>query len=190
MNLLNAFKPQQQRPIEDRPSEIYRASETLLEWEAPERVFKKYSREFYRRMAVILIFFGFLFLFVWDIVVIVVLGIVFFVVYTFHSIPPRKVIHKITTNGIFYAMDYHYMWRELRSYYFEKRDNVRYLIINTVDPLPGRLYLIIDKSITNEKIAEVLSSHLSFDEKPTTNVYEDMMKAFRSSVKLKSFSEE
>lgn len=190
MNLLNAFKPQQQRPIEDRPSEIYRASETLLEWEAPERVFKKYSREFYRRMAVILIFFGFLFLFVWDIVVIVVLGIVFFVVYTFHSIPPRKVIHKITTNGIFYAMDYHYMWRELRSYYFEKRDNVRYLIINTVDPLPGRLYLIIDKSITNEKIAEVLGNHLSFDEKPTTNVYEDMMKAFRSSVKLKSFSEE
>lgn len=175
------------KPVEER---LYKPSVTLLEWEAPERAFRKYSREFYRRVGVILIFFAFLLLAIQDFMVIAVLGVIFFVVYVFHSIPPRKVIHKVTTNGFYYAMDYHYMWSELQSFYFEKKDGVRYLILNTVDPLPGRLYVILPKDITEDALLKNLNQYLSFDENPGSNVYEDMMRAFKSRIKLKSFSVE
>ena len=195
MEILNTVKkindkyngPREEKPVEEK---IFRPSETLLEWESPERAFKKYTREFYRRMGVILIFFAFLLLAIQDFMVIAVLGVIFFVVYVFHSIPPRKVVHKITTNGFYYAMDYHYMWSELRSFYFEKKDSIRYLILNTVDPLPGKLYVILGKEITEDTVLKTLNQYISFDENPASNVYEDIMKAFRSRVKLKSFSEE
>ena len=38
---------------------IVKPSETLLEWDAPERMFKKRTREFYRKIAIIIIFFAF-----------------------------------------------------------------------------------------------------------------------------------
>ena len=82
------------------------------------------------------------------------------------------------------------MWSELRSFYFEKKDSIRYLILNTVDPLPGKLYVILGKEITEDTVLKTLNQYISFDENPASNVYEDIMKAFRSRVKLKSFSEE
>ena len=202
MELLKAYKNLNDRiigkesePVRDvsaqaQEDKIFRPSATLIEWEAPERAFKKYTREFYRRMGVILIFFAFLLLIIQDYTVIAVLGVIFFVVYVFHSVPPRKVVHKITTNGVYYAMDYHYMWKELRSFHFEKKDNIRYLVMSTVDPLPGRIFLIIDKNITNETLLDILNKYISFDETPATNIYEDIMQAFRSKVKLKSFSQD
>jgi|688.fasta_scaffold00773_4 cell division protein FtsW (lipid II flippase) len=186
LNSLNLNKKQEQ-PIENQ---VYKPSVTLLEWEAPERAFKKYSREFYRRMGVILLFFGLLLLMIQDFTVIAVLGIIFFVIYVFHTIPPRNVIHKITSNGVYYAMDYHYMWKELKSFYFEEKDGIRYLVINTVDPLPGRIFLIIAKDISNDHVMNILNQYLSFDETPESNIYEDMIRIFKSKVKLKSFSEE
>lgn len=187
-NLNQKYKDPKEESVKEE--KIYKPSVTLLEWESPERAFKKYSREFYRRTGVILIFFAFLLLTIQDFIVIAVLGVIFFVIYVFHSIPPRKVVHKITTNGFYYAMDYHYMWNELRSFYFEKKDGITYLILNTVDPLPGRLYIILAKDITKDQILKILNEYLSFEENPQSNVYEDIMKAFKSRVKLKSFSEE
>ena len=195
MEILNTVKkindkyngPREEKVVEEK---LFKPSVTLLEWESPERAFKKYTREFYRRMGVILIFFAFLLLAIQDFMVIAVLGVIFFVVYVFHSIPPRKVVHKITTNGFYYAMDYHYMWSELKSFHFEKKDSIRYLILNTVDQLPGKLYVILDKETSEDLVLKTLNQYLSFDENPASNVYEDIMKAFRSRVKLKSFSEE
>jgi len=154
---------------------IVKPSETLLEWDAPERMFKKRTREFYRKIAIIIIFFALLLLIIKEFLLIVVLGIVFFVVYVFHTVPPRVIHHKVTTNGLDYASLHLYRWDELESFFIEKKEDTHMLVINTKNPLPGRILLLLDERLNQDKVTKVLNEYISIVENPEVGVLDKIM---------------
>jgi len=154
---------------------IIKPSQVLIEWDAPERVFKTKSREFYRKTGVIIIFFAILLLIIKEFLIIGVLGIVFFVVYVFHTVPPKVVHHKITTNGLDYASQHLYMWSELTSFYIERKDDTDFLILNTKNPIPGRILLLLDAKTNHSKLAEIINDYISIVEKPEVGMIEKFM---------------
>lgn len=159
-------------------------SKTLFEWEVQERIFKEKSREFYRRLAVIVIFFSLLAVIIKDIPLVLILGLSFFAVYVFHTIPPRKVVHKITDRGIDYASDYLYTWDELKNYWIEEKDGYKLLISDTVNPLPGRITLLLNPDVNIKNLQAELNNRLLFNENPSVPVYESMLTKVSSKFKL------
>ena len=154
---------------------IIKPSQVLIEWEAPERVFKTKPREFYRRTGVIIIFFAILLLIIKEFLIIGVLGIVFFVVYVFHTVPPKVVHHKITTNGLDYASEQLYMWKELESFFIERKDDTDFLIINTKNPIPGRILLLLNEKVDHGKLSKIVNEYISIVEKPEVTIMEKFM---------------
>lgn len=150
----------------NQPNQIVKPSVTLLEWDAPERMFKEKPREFYRKIGVILIFFAILFLIIKDFVVIGILGVIFFAVYVFHTIPPRNVHHKVTTNGIDYASEHIYRWDELQSFYLDKKEDTDILTLITKQQLPGRIFLLLSEGMDKENLARTMNEYISIDENP------------------------
>lgn len=173
-NLKTMFFPPKQsenvvqstQPVKYQAPQITKPTEVLLEWEAPERMFEPKPREFYRKIAVIIMFFILLLMLIKEFLLIAVLGVVFFVVYVFTTVPPRKVTHQITNNGINFAGDKLFRWEELKSFFIDKKNNTEILCVDTVAMLPGRLFMILGKDIKKEKVIEVTNQYLSITEVP------------------------
>lgn len=163
---------------------IVKPSKVLLEWEVPERLFQKKSREFYRKTAVMLIFFAFLFLVIFDFILIALVGVVFFAIYVFHTIPPRMVKHQITTHGVVYASEHLYKWEELRDFFIDQKQGVNILNINTVNMFPGRLFLLMPGNITPQKMTELVNQYISFVEKPKPSPLELITQKVASKINL------
>ncbi|OGC51628.1 hypothetical protein A2982_01980 [candidate division WWE3 bacterium RIFCSPLOWO2_01_FULL_39_13] len=163
---------------------IIRLSKVLLEWDSPERLFKKRSREFYRKVAVIIIFFALLLLIIKEFLLIGVLGVVFFVVYVFHTVPPRIVHHQITTNGINFASEHIYPWSELRGFFIDEKDGVKILNVDTKAPLPGRISMLLDKSIDYKKAEAIVNEYLSIVENPEISMAEKLMSGISSRISI------
>lgn len=173
---LSSYFLRKQPSEEDAKSrEIVKPSVTLMEWDAPEREFKKHPREYYRKVAVISIFSALILLVMLEFVLIFVVGIVFFVIYVFHTIPPRNVHHQITTNGVNYASEHLYRWYELKSFYIEKKTQHRALIIDTVEPLPGRIILLMPDSVDQEALTKTLNEYISINEEPEEGVLDQLL---------------
>lgn len=163
---------------------IIKPSITLFEWESPERHFKKRDREFYRKIAIIMIFFALMLLVIKEFMLIGVLGVTFFAVYVFTSIEPRKIVHKITTNGVNYASQKLYLWQDLISFYIEKKEDYDDLIINTKEPLPGRLIMLLDKETDQIQLAKTLNEYISIIESPQKNIYQQLMDKMASRLNI------
>jgi hypothetical protein len=163
--------------------EIIKPTEVVLEWEAPERVFVKQPREFFKRIAVIISFFVLLLVFIKEFLVIAVLGVVFFVTYVFYTVPPKNVKHQVSNNGVNYGGEHLYRWKDLISFYFEMRSGVDTLVLNTVDPLPGRLFLLLNNKVDKSKLQHELNQRISIVENPEKSIYEDWMKTITSKMK-------
>jgi len=161
--------------ISQSPEQIVKPSKVLIEWEAPERLFVKRPREFYRKIAIIILFFAFLLLIIKEFLLIGVLGVVFFVVYVFHTVPPRTIKHQITTNGINYASEHLYRWDVLRDFFIDEKDNVKILNVNTKDPLPGRIFMLLSKDLDYKKVSTAINEYLSIVENPEVSAIDKMV---------------
>lgn len=171
-------------PRGEESRKIVRPSEVLIEWTAPERMFKTRSREFYRKIATIIIFFALLLFIIKEFLLIIVLGIVFFVVYVFHTVPPSMLRHRVTTNGVDYASAHLYKWEELQSFYIEKKETHKVAVINTINPFPGRIFLLLDKSVDVKKLSDILNQFISIVEKPEIGAMDKIMNFVYSRIKI------
>lgn len=181
--LVDTKKPKTSATTESE-KKVVKPSQVLLEWVAPERLFKRKSREFYRKIAVIIIFFSLLLLVIKEFLLIGVLGVVFFVIYVFHTIPPRNITHKITTRGINYASGYLYEWDKLNSFFIEKKENTYILNVNTVDPLMGRIFLLLSDEVDRKKLSRLLNEHISIVEDPQPTTMDRMINKITSKINL------
>jgi hypothetical protein len=172
--ILNSFL---NKPEEANPQEIVKPSVSLIEWDAPEREFKKHPREYYRKIAVIVIFVAAIALVMTDFILMLVIGVVFFVVYVFHTIPPRTIHHRITSNGVDYGSEHLYKWSDLKSFYIEKPPETEHhrIIIDTVEALPGRLILLLDEKINRDDLSKTLNQYISIDETPEVGILDKLL---------------
>jgi len=169
---------------QENKEEVLKPSKELIKWEAPERLFKTKSREYYRRLAVIIIFFSLLAIITKDIPMVLILGVSFFAVYVFHTIPPRKVTHQITTRGVNYASEYLYTWDKLVDFWIEEKEGKKVLNMTTVDALPGRITLIIGDSVDAKKLSKEINNYLSINENPVKPVANGLLAKISSKIKL------
>lgn len=168
----------------DASTRIIKPSRTLLTWEAPERIFVKRSPEYYRKIAVIIVFLALLLLIIKEFLLIGILAIIFVVVYIFHTIPPGKVRHEITTNGVNYASQHAYKWDELDNFFIEKKAGVNILNINTKRMLPGRIFLLLDMKTTPAEVTRIINEYLSVMDVPEKSVIEQFTANFAKKIKL------
>jgi hypothetical protein len=141
--------------------------ETLLEWTAPGRPFRKRGRQYYLTSLLIVILVEIiLFLFSQYMLMLVVLSLLF-VAFSLATIAPSNFKYRISTEGITIE-DHFFLWQELYDFYFKKREGVDVVHVRTHSFIPGELTLTLG-AIDREHIKSVLLPYLPYREviKPT-----------------------
>ncbi len=131
--------------------------ETVLEWTAPNRPFKKRDRQFYTTITAIVFLISLILFFAGQFILIAVVISVAFLSYVSSSVPPQQVKNKITTWGI-RIEDQIFFWDELGRYWFEERYGQKMILIETIR-FPNRITLMLatqKKDDVEQLLSEVL----------------------------------
>lgn len=143
------------------------AIETLLEWTAPGRPFRKRDRQYYlTSILLVLLIEIILFLFSQHMLMLLILSFLF-VAFALSSVAPGNFKYRISTEGITIE-DHFFLWQELYDFYFKKREGVEVIHIRTHSFIPGELTLTLGTT-DREHIKSILLPYLPYREfiKPT-----------------------
>jgi len=141
--------------------------ETLLEWSAPGRPFKKRTKQFFLTGVLIMLLVEIiLFLFSQYILMVVVVSLVF-VGFALEMIPPKDFNYRISHEGI-QIEDRFFLWQELYDFYFRKVDDTETLHIRTQAYIPGELIVTLG-NLSKDDLRIALLPFLPYREyvKPT-----------------------
>lgn len=136
--------------------------ETVFEWQAPSRPFKKRNRQYYTTIIAIVFLVSLILFFAGQFLPIAVVISVAFLGYVLSSVPPQTAVNKITTYGI-RVEDQLYYWMEMGRFLFDKKYDQPLFHVE-IGRFPGRLTLLIGDS-SNDELREILSQVL-LEEKP------------------------
>ncbi len=152
---------------DDQPRESFKV---LVSWKAPSHIFKKRDRSWYTTIGVIVFVLILIATLAQEFLAIGVILAFCFVYFVLSSTQPGEVEHKITTEGVV-TSDFSYTWEELSGFWFDKKQELEILVLETKKKFPPNLILLLDK-VDRELIKEILSRHLMFWEKPKTSFAE------------------
>src|SRR5579859_3133053 len=129
--------------------------QTLFDWAAPGRPFKKRAKIFYTNVILIVLFLEIILFFFHEYMLMFVILSFLFVTFALNTVPPRNFRYKITTGGITIE-DHFFLWQELYDFYFRKRfDNIEVLHIRTKAFIPGEITLTLGET-DKEQIKSIL----------------------------------
>lgn len=154
--------------------------ETILEWNAPSRPFKKRNRQFHTTVVTIALLLSFILFFAGQVITIAVVFAVAFLIYVMSTIPPHTITNKITTYGL-RSEDSLYFWDELGRFWFETKLSDRILYVEAAR-FPHRLTLLLGKADEKE-LREILSEVL-LEQKPAPNVTDKVADWLKEKVPL------
>jgi len=136
--------------------------ETILEWTAPGRPFKKKSRQYYLTSILIVVLVEIiLFLFSQYMLMLVILSLLF-VAFSLATVPPSDFKYRISSEGITIE-DHFFLWQELYDFYFKKREGVDVVHVRTHSFIPGELTLTLG-STDREHVKSALLPYLPYRE--------------------------
>lgn len=136
--------------------------ETILEWTAPGRPFRKRGKQYYlTSLLIMLLVEVILFLFSQYMLMLVVLSLVF-VAFTLATVPPSDFKYRISSEGVT-VEDHFFLWQELYDFYFKKREGVDVVHIRTHSFIPGELTLTLG-NITRDHMKSTLLPYLPYRE--------------------------
>ncbi len=137
----------------------------LFSWRAPLRPYKKRSKLIIRfflsvafLLSAIVFFFG-------DKILIIPIWATLFLFYVLTITPPPEVENKITAFGID-AAGVVVRWENLSHFYFEKKFSFYTLTVVSHGPYYYHLYLVVPNEAIKNKLIEILSQYLFYQEKP------------------------
>jgi hypothetical protein len=136
--------------------------QTIYEWTAPNRPFKKRNRQFYTTVGLITVLISLILFFAGQFLPIAVVISVAFLGYILSSIPPDQVTNKITTYGIRYDTTLFY-WEELGRFWFEEKYGQGLVVIEAAR-FPGRVTLMLGN--VRQDIIEMMLSEILIKQKP------------------------
>lgn len=138
-------------------------------WEAPTRGAFSIDKYLSKNVVITLIVIGLVLLAMQEFLLIGLIASIIFLAYILSATPTSTAIYELTNHGISFAGQFYY-WDELRHFFFKKSEISHIACVDTVDPLPGRLYLNLDRADTT-KVDSILQEFLPFlEEEPTTFV--------------------
>lgn len=153
------------KPVFDPEKEGER--KVLHRWETYSRTQKKIDKKLLKTLLVISVVVFLLLIVVKEFWLILVVVSILFLYYMLTVTSPDRVTHEILNHGVIFAGEY-YSWVDLKNYFFAVRDSTEVLCINTVEPLPGRLYFLVNPG-EKEKVKEIVGRYLPFlEEEPKT----------------------
>ena len=155
------------QPSQTRPEPHQHTVETILEWSAPGRPFRKRGRQYYlTSLLIMLLVEVILFLFSQYLLMLVVASLVF-VAFVLNTVAPSNFKYRISTEGIT-VEDHFFLWQELYDFYFKKKEGIDVVHVRTHSFIPGELTLTLG-DIDREHIKSALLPYLPYREfvKPT-----------------------
>jgi len=151
-------KPSQTRSKPEHPHTV----ETILEWSAPGRPFRKRGRQYYlTSLLIMLLVEVILFLFSQYLLMLVVLSLVF-VAFALNTIAPSNFKYRISSEGVT-VEDHFFLWQELYDFYFKKREGVDVAHVRTHSFIPGELTLTLG-GVDREHVKSALLPYLPYRE--------------------------
>lgn len=172
----------QNYPLDERFSNPARpiAEETIFEWKAASRPFKKRNRQFYTTVGLITMLVSLILFFAGQFLPIAVVISVAFLGYVLSSVAPETVENKITTYGIRTDTLLFY-WDELGRFWYDKKYNQPIVNIE-VARFPGRITLLFSEEQQNE--LTVLLSAMLLQQKPQETFIDKSAKWLQEKVPL------
>ncbi len=174
----NEFVP----PVADREKDVPPNREVLFSWESPERTFVPRSREYFRRIISLLFIVSAVLILAGQFLLVALLVALAVLYYVLSSVPPSNVKHELDNYGIFY-LGRQYYWPELKFYFFTNEAGENILNVDTRDPYPGRLILLLGK-IKPEEVKEVMNKYLPLREVPPETMFDKAFKSVSSKLNL------
>jgi hypothetical protein len=144
------------------------AEETVFEWRAASRPFKKRDRQYYTTIAAIVFLVSLILFFAGQLLPIAVVVSVGFLAYVLSSVPPENVLYKLTTYGV-RMEDTIYYWDEMGRFWFEEKFGQAIAHIE-IARFPNRLTLVLGET-TPEQLREILSEVL-LEQKPKPTLFD------------------
>ena len=142
--------------------------ETLFQWQAPERPFKKRNKKYFSTVFVIALLVSLILAFAGQLVAIAVVLAVAFVVYALSVVPPQNLTYKISTYGVRIESNLYY-WEELGRFWFTDKYDQNILNIETVR-FPGRITVLLGDQ--KKEIIELILAEVLLQQKPELTLYE------------------
>lgn len=149
----------------DNPME---EEKVLIEWNAPERLHKTRSKEFFTTIGAFVFLLSIIALFFKEVLLMVTIWAFAFVAIAMSKTQPEVVNYAVTTRGLKIGNN-KYRFSELIRFWLEEKFSTVIMKIDTFRPFPGRLALILDKSIEN-KIKTILVKKIPYDKPEDTFV--------------------
>ena len=134
----------------------------LYIWLAPERPFKKRSKEYFTTVAAIALLLAVILLFIKEWLLIAVIIAFMFVSYALATVPPQTTTNKITTRGV-YIDEKIYKWSQLNRFWFSQKWNSNIIHFETNLSFPHHLQLIMEKN-KQEFLKKIVEKYILFDE--------------------------
>lgn len=146
--------------------------QTILEWIAPSRPFRKRNKQFFTTVLVIALLISMILFFSGQFLPIAMVFSVVFLNYVLAVIPPQEIKYEITNFGI--KMENRlYSWQELGRFWFDKKYDDFILHVETAE-FPGRLTIVLPES-KKKDVSEILSEVL-LNQKPPLSTFEKIAK--------------
>jgi hypothetical protein len=118
--------------------------QVLFNWASPERVFVPRNLKWFGNVGLIVLVLLLIALFLQEFLLMGAILAVVFVVYVLATIPPQRIEHRITTQGVI-SNEHSFLWDELADFWFTEKQNQHLLIIRTFLRFPYQLSLVIHK---------------------------------------------
>lgn len=141
---------------------------TLVEWKAPERLHRARSKEFFTTIGAFVFLLSIIALFFKEILLMVTIWAFAFVAIAMSKTKPEIINYAVTTRGLKIGNN-KYRFSELLRFWIEERLGKAILYIDTFRPFPGRLALILDKSVES-KAKTILVKKIPYDKPEATFV--------------------
>ncbi len=146
-------------------------SKNIFTWKSPVHIYKERTRKYFTQVALYAlvgilaaIAFG-------EIMLVGVIIAVVFVVYVLATAIPETVEHRINNMGIVSGGKV-YLWEDLDSFWFDKKEETRMLVVQTYLRFPTRLIIILNEKISDRALLEALERHLHFHAGPVHTVFD------------------
>lgn len=146
-------------PVE---GEVVEPRHVLYEWSSDQRAFRRLKKRQYLIVLASVVIFMVVLAILGHYWLMAALAALMFLLYAVGTVPPVKVTHVITNHGI-ETNNMKYEWEKLTSYWFGKREDQKYLNIETNISFPGRLIMLVDDEQLM-KVHEVLMNRLIYSD--------------------------
>jgi|GEM_PF-745562 len=153
---------------EEEASSCLLEEKILLEWESPNRPFKKQDRRFFMTILGLIVLVSVFLIYLQEFLLIAVLLAALFVSYALSTNEPELTKHVVSTRGIESA-GHLYTWDQLKLFWFGRKLDQDVLNLDTKLRFPGRLVAVLSAAVDKEDLKNALLNYIPYLDQPQTS---------------------